>query len=180
MSNINLLPWRTDRTFYKNNIFYATCSAVAILSVFFVLVVNVYMKILMVTNKNSVDYINSEISLYQGKTKEINGLKERKKLLLTRLEVINSLQSKRSHVVNILDKLVKSVPDGLVLNQIEMKESILTVHGKSESNSRVSLFMRNLEKLKLFSNPTLQEIKAPENQQNEHNISFVLEVHVIG
>lgn len=180
MSNINLLPWRSERAFYKNNIFYAMCVVASVAAIVFILICNGYMKILMVTNKNSVDYLNSEISLYQSKTKEINGLKERKKLLLSRLEVINALQSKRSFVVNILDKIVRSVPDGVVLHKIELKGNDLIIFGQSESNSRVSLLMRNLEKLKLFSNPTLQEIKAPQSGQIEHGISFELEVHVVG
>lgn len=180
MSNINLLPWRAERIFYKNNIFYAMCGITSVAAIVLILLCNMYIKILMVTNKNSIDYLDSEISLYQSKTKEINGLKERKKLLLTRLEVINSLQSKRSHVVNILDKIIKSIPNGIVLHQIQLKGSELVISGQSESNSRVSLLMRNLEKLSLFSNPTLQEIKAPQDGQADRGISFELEVHVIG
>ena len=182
MSNINLLPWRSEMIFYKNNIFYLMSAIGATIVIVLLLIFNTYIKILLSVNQKGIDYLNSEIALYQGQTKEINGLKERRKVLLNRLEVINSLQSRRCNVVNILDKVVKCIPEGVILKNLEMKDNNLILSGKSESNSRVSLLMRNLENSKVFYNPTLQEIKAPQagGQDTAHGISFLLEVHITG
>ena len=130
---------------------------------------------------NNNNYLDSQITFYQEKIKEINGLKEQKKMALSRLEVINSLQSKRSYVISILDSLARAVPDGIVLNQAELNDNQLVLDGQSDSNTRVSLFMRNLEEFKIFSSPKLQEIKVPQqNQANEHGVSFIIEVQVTG
>jgi uncharacterized protein YsxB (DUF464 family) len=63
MSKINLLPWRENEIFYKNNIFYAMCAGVATVAVVCVLILNTYLKIVMVVNKKNIDYLNSEIRI---------------------------------------------------------------------------------------------------------------------
>jgi Tfp pilus assembly protein PilN len=178
MSNINLLPWREERIFYKNNVFFLCCAIVAVVSVVVMLFVNGYVELLINAQHGNIELLNKEISFYQEKIKEINGLKERKEMALSRAEIINSLQAKRSYLIRILEGLVRSAPDGLVFNQIDMKDTTLLITGECESNSRVSLFMRNLEGLKYFSNPALQEIKAPQSAA-EHVVSFVLQVKVL-
>ncbi len=181
MSSINLLPWREEKIFQKNNIFYVFCGITVIISFITVFVVNIYVKLLVTVQNNNNNYLDSQITFYQEKIKEINGLKEQKKMALSRLEVINSLQSKRSYVISILDSLARAVPDGIVLNQAELKDNQLVLDGQSDSNTRVSLFMRNLEEFKIFSSPKLQEIKVPQqNQTNEHGVSFIIEVQVTG
>ena len=179
MSNINLLPWRIEKIVFANNIFYAQCALISTISILLSLGVNYYIKFLSSIQKQSINYLNSEIATYQSKIQEINGLKEHKKLLLTKLEVINSLQAKRTMVVEILDKLAKAVPDGIILTNVNFEDNTLTIKGKSESNSRISLFMRNLEGLKIFLNPALQEITAPQQsspQEEEHSIVFSLKI----
>jgi len=70
--------------------------------------VNIYLGILVNKQKNDIEFINQIISVYQGKIKEINGLKERKDMALSRAEVINSLQAKRGRVIAILDGLIEN------------------------------------------------------------------------
>jgi type IV pilus assembly protein PilN len=184
MSNINLLPWRQDRIYYKNNIFYL--SAISWMLVFFILLFscNLYFKFINSNNSKDIDYLNSQIQIYESKSQEISGLKERKKILLNRLEVINALQSRRFSVVNILDKLTSAVPSGVVLTAITAKEDSLIISGVADSNSRVSFFMLNLENCKIFVNPNLQEIKSSKASDNKEDpsksVSFSLELSTVG
>ena len=178
MSCINLLPWREEKIFHKNNIFYLYCVIVSIISIIFMLFVNFYVGLLVNIQHGNIEFLNKEIAIYQEKIKEINGLKERKEMALSRAEIINSLQVKRAYLIKILNGLIKSVPDGLVFNQVGMRNNNLRISGQCESNSRVSLFMRNLEKQAIFSNPNLEEILVMPSQSTENNISFTLQVKV--
>lgn len=182
MSNINLLPWRTEQIFYKNNIFFAICSIIGIIILFITLTINVFIKVLSSSKKKELYKLNEQISFYQAKTKEIVGLKERKKLLLERLSIINDLQSQRTLIVNILDQIANAVPNGILLKQMELKGNVLSINANSESNSRISEFMRNLEKNNILIFPKLKEIKVSQNTSNI-NIQFIefnLEVNVAG
>lgn len=178
MSKINLLPWREEKIFYKNNIFYLIITVIAIISFILILLVNFYIKILIGMQENNINYLDQEIATYKEKTVEVTAIKEQKDMALSRLEIINSLQAKRAYLIEILEGLVKAVPDGIVLDSAEMQNNILKISGQSESTSRVSLFMRNIESLKIFANPKLEEIKAPQNTSTDSTISFVMEIKI--
>lgn len=182
MSNINLLPWRTEQIFYKNNIFIGICSAMAIVMIVVTLILNGFIEILSAYRSKEIDKLNEKINIYQAKNKEIAGLKERKKLLLDRLSIINDLQSQRALMVNILDRIASTVPSGISLKQMDLKGNILSINASSESNSRISEFMRNLEKTNIFVTPRLKEIKTSQNTTNSslQFIDFNLEINVIG
>ena len=113
MSTINLLPWRLERIYYKNNIFYCLAGTVLLLCAVLIFLFNMYLKIIKSINESDVEYIRSESFVHENKAKEISGLKERRKILLNRLEVINSLQANRFNTVNVLDKIAKAVPSGV-------------------------------------------------------------------
>lgn len=180
MSNINLLPWRIYNINYQNHIFGAGCALIAVLIVVVGILLNISIGVILNNQEKDLKYLEDEIGKYTIKIKEINGLKERKKMLLNRLEVINSLQSQRSVMVNILDKVALAVPSGIALKKMQTQEGILTIAGNSESNSRVSIFMRNLESSSLFANPRLKEIKSSQNNNDEQFADFELEVNIVG
>lgn len=182
MSNINLLPWRIEQIFYKNNIFFGICCFITVVILIITLTINGFIEVLSNYRTKEIDKLNEKISIYQAKNKEITGLKERKKLLLDRLSIINDLQSQRALMVNILDKIANTVPNGISLKQMDLKGNILYIHANSESNSRISEFMRNLEKTNIFVTPRLKEIKSSQNTNNSNLqfIDFNLEINVIG
>lgn len=115
MSNINLLPWRTEQILYKNNIFIAIGGVIAVATLILILILNMFIKILSSYRIQELNKLNDKIGFYQAKTKEIASLKERKKLLLERLSIINDLQSQRALIVNLLEQIANSVPNGIVL-----------------------------------------------------------------
>ena len=48
-------------------------------------------------------------------------------------------------MVHLFDSLVRTIPDGVTLTSIKQEGEILTLNGRSQSNARVSTYMRNLE-----------------------------------
>jgi type IV pilus assembly protein PilN len=76
--------------------------------------------------------------------------------------VIEQLQSNRSQMVHLFDELVKTIPDGVALTSIKQEGEMLTLSGRSQSNARVSTYMRNLEGSGWMTRPELTVIEARE------------------
>src|SRR5690606_32222109 len=66
----------------------------------------------------------------------------------------------RSQMVHLFDSLVRTIPDGVILTGIKQEGEKLTLEGRSQSNSRVSTYMRNLEGSGWMTRPDLSIIEA--------------------
>ncbi|MUV12665.1 PilN domain-containing protein [Noviluteimonas gilva] len=160
MARINLLPWRAERRRQRQKEFGAMVGASALGAV--VLSFLIYMfynaQIAGQTERNA--YLDGEITKVQAKIDEIKLLDEKKAKLLARKTVIEELQANRSQMVHLFDSLVRTIPDGVTLSSIQQNGEMLTLKGRSQSNARVSTYMRNLESSGWMTNPELSVIEA--------------------
>ena len=73
----------------------------------------------------------------------------------TQKDVIEQLQSNRSQMVHLFDELVSTIPEGVRLTgQAGWR---ITLEGLSQSNARVSAYMRNIEASGWMTNPDLSQ-----------------------
>lgn len=162
MARINLLPWRAERRKARQKEFGVMLGLAVlggILASF--LIVSFYNG--RISNQNARnDYLRGEIANVDKQITEIEALDKQKARLLARKEVIEQLQSNRSQMVHLFDELVKTVPDGVALTAIKQEGEVLTLSGRSQSNARVSTYMRNLEGSGWMTNPDLNIIEAKE------------------
>jgi type IV pilus assembly protein PilN len=162
MARINLLPWRAERRKLRQKDFLgmlALAVAAGVLASF--LVVGWYNG--RISNQNARnEYLQGEITKVDTQIKEIEELDKKKSKLLARKEVIEQLQANRSQMVHLFDSLVRTIPDGVSLSAIKQEGEILTLTGRSQSNARVSTYMRNLEGSGWMTNPDLNIIEAKE------------------
>jgi type IV pilus assembly protein PilN len=63
-------------------------------------------------------------------------------------------------MVHLFDSLVRTIPDGVVLTSLKQDGDKLTLEGRSQSNARVSTYMRNLEGAGWMTKPELSIIEA--------------------
>ena len=162
MARINLLPWRAERRKLRQKDFLGMLGlavAAGVLASF--LVVSWYNS--RIGNQNARnEYLKGEIAKVDVQIKEIEELDKKKGKLLARKEVIEQLQANRSQMVHLFDSLVRTIPDGVSLTSIKQEGDILTLGGRSQSNARVSTYMRNLESSGWMTNPDLNIIEAKE------------------
>ena len=160
MARINLLPWRAERRKSRQKEFVGMLGLAALAGVLVAFLVYSYYggRISGQTERN--DYLQGEITKVDGQIKEIEALDEKKSKLLARKEVIEQLQSNRSQMVHLFDSLVRTIPDGVTLTAIKQEGDILTLSGRSQSNARVSTYMRNLESSGWMTKPDLNVIEA--------------------
>lgn len=160
MARINLLPWRVERRKARQKEFVGMLGVAAlggVLASF--LIVSWYSG--RISNQNGRnEYLRGEIAKVDTQIKEIEELDRKKGKLLARKEVIEQLQANRSQMVHLFDELVKTIPDGVSLTSIKQEGEILTLGGRSQSNARVSTYMRNLEGSGWMTNPDLNVIEA--------------------
>lgn len=162
MARINLLPWRAERRKSRQKEFAGMLglSALGGVLVAFLIVSYYNGRISGQTERN--DFLRGEITKVDGQIKEIEELDQKKSKLLARKEVIEQLQSNRSQMVHLFDSLVRTIPDGVTLTAIKQEGEILTLSGRSQSNARVSTYMRNLESSGWMTRPDLNIIEAKE------------------
>ena len=160
MARINLLPWRAERRKSRQKEFAGMLGLAALAGILVAFLIYSYYggRISGQTERN--DYLRGEIAKVDTQIKEIEQLDQKKSKLLARKEVIEQLQSNRSQMVHLFDSLVRTIPDGVTLTAIKQEGDILTLSGRSQSNARVSTYMRNLESSGWMTKPDLNVIEA--------------------
>lgn len=160
MARINLLPWRAERRKARQKEFVTMLGLAALGGVLasFLIVSWYSARIGNQTARN--EYLRTEISKVDTQIKEIEELDKKKGKLLARKEVIEQLQANRSQMVHLFDSLVRTIPDGVTLTSIKQEGEVLTLGGRSQSNARVSTYMRNLEGSGWMTSPDLNVIEA--------------------
>lgn len=159
MANINLLPWREQlREEHKKEFFMLLG-----FTVFAVFTVLVLIHLAINTKIHSQLKINElfdqEIAVLEMRISEIENIKEDKQELIARMEVINRLQALRPAVVHLFDEIVRILPGGVFITQVDKQSSTIALSGKAESNTRVSELMLNIQASEWLDEADLIEIK---------------------
>jgi len=160
MARINLLPWRAERRKQRQKEFGVMLAFAALAGLALWFLVNSYYNGQISGQEERNAYLQDQIRQVDIKIKEIDELDRQKSRLLARKEVIEQLQANRSQMVHLFDSLVRTIPDGVVLTSIKQEGEKLTLEGRSQSNARVSTYMRNLEGSGWMTSPELSIIEA--------------------
>lgn len=160
MARINLLPWRAERRKQRQKEFGVMLAGAAFAGVVLWFLVNSYYNGQIDGQKARNAFLQGEIKQVEARIAEIEELDRQKARLLARKEVIEQLQANRSQMVHLFDSLVRTIPDGVVLTSIKQVGEKLTLEGRSQSNARVSTYMRNLEGSGWMTKPDLSIIEA--------------------
>ena len=176
MVKINLLPWREERRqqltkeFYVLLIIGGAIAAAIVGGIFMIYSHNIDHQI----KRNSI--IKSEIVKIEAQIVEIDGLEKKRDSLLARKKVIEELQANRTQMVHLFDELVKTIPNGVFLLNIKQNGNNISLEGYAQSHSRVSAYMRQLEKSKWFKIPVNVEYIKADSTYDTHEQKFKLMV----
>ncbi|TDB29000.1 fimbrial protein [Stenotrophomonas sp. ATCM1_4] len=164
MARINLLPWREERRKQRQREFYGMLGFAALAGVVLSGLLWFYYSQQISGQNDRNAFLEAEIAKVKEQNKEIERLDKQKARLLARKAVIEELQGKRSQMVHLFDSLVRTIPDGVVLTALKQEGEMLTLEGRTQSNARVSTYMRNLEGSGWMTNPELSIIEARAQQ----------------
>jgi type IV pilus assembly protein PilN len=105
-------------------------------------------------------YLQDEIAKLDKQIEEIKKIREETQSLLAKKQVVEGLQNFRSEPVQLLDQMLRQLPEGLYLKSIKQTGIKVNVTGFTQSQARVAAFMRNIEASPYLELPNLIEIKA--------------------
>ena len=91
---------------------------------------------------------------------EVNTLKKDIEDLLQRQQAVESLQNDRNRPVQLLEELVRQVPEGVYLTALKQDGDKFTISGVAQSNERVSDLLRNLGSVPWLDHAELGESVA--------------------
>jgi len=178
MIRINLLPHREEKRKRRQQQFGVLAGFAAILGAAVVGVVYLYLDNQVSQQRANVAYMKSEIDKLDKQIEEIRKIREETASLLAKKRVVEGLQANRSEPVQLLDQLLRQLPEGVYLRSIHQTGAKVNLTGYAQSNARVSTLMRNLGASPYLENPELVEIKAvpaPDksgNRVNEFNMNI--------
>lgn len=178
MVKINLLPWREERRQQLTKEYYVLLGVGAFIAAAIIgAVYYVYSHNLDFQKKRN-SRLDSEIQILNGKIKDIENLEKDKESLLARKKVIEELQANRTQMVHLFDELVKTIPNGVFLENIKQNGNMILMEGYAQSHSRVSSYMRQIEKSEWFKPPEVEFIRADETFET-HEQKFRLSAQLI-
>jgi len=177
MIRVNLLPWREARRKALNLQFFILMGMVAGLAASIVLLVHGYYAARISTQAERNRFLKSENTKLDKEIEEIKKLKEEIQALLSRKQVIETLQADRAQTVNLLEQLVRQTPDGVYLSSIKQTGYRVNLTGLAQSNARVSTLMRNLESSPYLENPNLIEIRVA-NVAGKRLSEFIMNISI--
>ncbi len=166
MARINLLPWREEARKERQRQFLYSLMGTLVLGAILVLIIGLFFDQRISYQEARNQQIQIEINRLQQRINRIAELEKTRDRLLSRKQIIESLQASRSLTVELLDKLAKTIPVGVTLATVRQQGSNLTLMGTSQSNARVSAYLQSLEKTDLFVKPELQYVRTAKKSTN--------------
>lgn len=187
MTEINLLPWRERRREQEKKSVMSLFLLSFVVAVGLVLLINSYVGSLYDSQVARNKRLQDEITSLDGQIIEIKKLKEVRDDLISRMVIVQGLQARRILIVHLFDELIKVLPDGVYLTEMKRVNDTITLQGYSESNTNISILMRNIQKNPWIQDPVLTEIKKDKEKdkdtekqsytvvENEFSLSFILQ-----
>ncbi len=178
MPRINLLPWREELLKEQQKAFGVTAGIVVAVGAAIVYGGMILVDGMIQHQRDRNAYLESEIKILDQRIAEIRELEQRKNALLARMNVIEQLQASRPEIVHLFDELVRTLPDGVHVTQIQHAGTNLTINGVAQSSARVSAYMRAIEASDYLSISRLDIIQSVV-QDRDRAQQFVLQARQV-
>ncbi|HHJ38161.1 MAG: pilus assembly protein PilN [Methylothermaceae bacteria B42] len=176
MARINLLPWREELRKQQQKEFFLSIALATGLTAFTMFLVHMAIADKIEYQEQRNRYLTMQIAVLDKKIKEIRDLEKKKETLISKMEIIQSLQSSRPEIVHLFDSVARTVPEGVYITKLTQSGDNLSVDGFAQSNARVSAYMRNIESSPWLEKPQLQIIETKAKSKHEREGRFSLKI----
>ncbi|HEU5468225.1 MAG TPA: PilN domain-containing protein [Steroidobacteraceae bacterium] len=163
MPSINLLPWRQALRQRRRKEFLIGIGAAVGLAALATLLAHLTVSSMIDAQNRRNELLKAEIAELDKAIEQILALEEQKDRMISRMEVIDTLQASRPEVVKLFDQIVSTLPEGVYLTSVKQSGKKIEFHGVAQSSTRVSAFMRNIDASESLSAPELKVIETGSN-----------------
>src|SRR5215467_11350610 len=143
MIRINLLPHREEKRKRRQQQFTILAGISAVFALLVGGAIWLYLDTQVTQQRQNVAYMKNEIDKLDKQIEEIRKIREETASLLAKKQVVEGLQSNRSEPVQLLDQLLRQLPEGVYLKAVKQTGPKVNISGYAQSNARVSTLMRN-------------------------------------
>ncbi len=164
MIQINLLPWREQARKDQQKRFAIIVAIAAGLGLIFAGIFHIQYaaKINFQLKRNGIlqtalDESSSSLMIMNKQKTELDEVD-------SQLHFIFDLRESSYRAVRLLNELAVANPESVTLFKLVRNGDDITVFGKAKSNLQITMFMDNLEKAKIFTQPDLTEITGKEGE----------------
>jgi len=158
--SVNLLPYHEARKAARRKKVYSMLGGAAGAGALVVLIGGFYIdsQIDEMTHLNQT--LTAENSRMDGQIREVTTLKKDIEALLERQRAIEAALHDRNMPVQLLEELVRQVPEGVYLTTLKQSGDTFVITGEAQSNERVSELLRNFSQVQWLDRAELVESKA--------------------
>jgi type IV pilus assembly protein PilN len=162
MTRINLLPWREKYIEFQNRRLAFFCAVAIMAGLLACLFLRMAGSLYLESINSDVQYLAAELAKSAAKMNQVSSLLSKKAGLLQRIKIIENLQINRNLSAQILDGVVKSLPNNITLVEITCRTGVVKLTGIAVTNGDISKYMTNLGANSWVAEAILSEIKLNE------------------
>ena len=163
MPSINLLPWRQELRQRRRKEFLVGIVGAVVLAGIVTLIAHLTVSSMIDAQNRRNELLKAEIAELDKAIEQILALEEQKERMVSRMEVIDTLQASRPEVVKLFDQIVSTLPEGVYLTSVKQSGKKIEFNGVAQSSTRVSAMMRNIDASETLSTPELKVIQTGNN-----------------
>ncbi|RTZ13886.1 pilus assembly protein PilN [Vibrio aquaticus] len=158
LHNVNLLPWRDEQRLRHKKRFVLMLLGAVMVAVLAQWGMGSYLKTQAQAQQARLNYLTSYIAQLDKRINALKEVEQEHKALLTRLEVVEQLQTLRNKTTDFMNAIPTLIPEGVYVDKIKMNGQQIQISGISDTTSRLATMLDNLEKSALLSNVEMHSI----------------------
>lgn len=174
---VNLLPWRELKRERAKKQFILYLLGGLSMALIGTGIVYSYANFLVDVQLSRALQLKNEIVQLNMKMKQINEMKESRRIWLAKILIINNLETIRPLTIHLFDEVAKTIPKTIYLDQMKRFQDKVTLSGYAKSNATVSLFIERIIQSKWLKEPRLTAIKKNAMEladKNKFELNFIL------
>lgn len=170
MFNVNLLPWRAAKRLQEKKQWLYGFLLTWLGALGFVLLINGYALRRIAQELHCKQDLEAKTALLEHRIKAIRDLTKQRKVLVARMQTMNTWAGSGFLLIHLLDELTKVIPNGAYLLQVSRSNETVTLLGHAKSHELISHVSRNIESNDWMHSPMLTTIqKSVQQNASKHH-----------
>jgi len=172
LHQINLLPWRDELRAQHKKRFIQLVILGTLVAVMGQWAIGHYFQQEKARQQARLIYLEQYIDQLDKQIRSLKVAEREHKAILTRLDVVESLQSGRNKTTHFMNLMPELIPEGVYVDKIKMNEQEIEMSGISDSTARLATMLDNLERSASLSNVEMHSIVHNRKRFNKEFQTF--------